>query len=135
MTALFILRTPEVRRNALLAIQSLPAHPLQEVVIREHKKRRTNPQNAYYWVLVTTLAQWSAETPEDMHELLAYRLLPVRHKELDGKIIALRTSTASLSTREFSAYVDQVQALIQSMGLTVPPPEHFGLESQLSRQP
>jgi hypothetical protein len=96
----------------------------QHVVVSVSKRKisRTNSQNSYLWAVVyPTIADYTGYTSDDLH----YRVEP---------ILALRTitdenglrvvkKTSSMSTSEFSAYVDAVKLWAwHELNLYVPEP-------------
>lgn len=89
-----------------------------ELVLREHKSKRSLPQNSYYWgVVVALLAEDCGYDPEEMHEALKWKFLQ-RH---DVPLPTVR-STASLNTAEFTAYIEQCRRLGAEMGVVIPSP-------------
>ena len=65
----FIIRSKDVRTEAVKAVLSITAEPLTEVVIRRHKKRRTLDQNSKFHAMLNDLA---AFTGHDVYELKGY---------------------------------------------------------------
>ena len=79
-----------------------------DVVIRKHRKKRTNLQNSYYWgvVLLILSNEFGYET-EEMHMVLREKFLRIHDDKHPDFVIA--KSTTKLSTIEFSEYIDKIQ--------------------------
>jgi hypothetical protein len=99
------------------------------VVELKKNKKRSNPQNAYYWSCIIPLVTdglknlghtWSEE---DTHEVLKGLFLK-RKKELpNGEIVETVGSTRKLTTEEFNEYIEQIAQFAASyLSLTIPAP-------------
>lgn len=124
-----IIRDAAIKQVAAAAIANLPTEPLYEVVIREYKSTRTLEQNALMWVRLGEIAEqawidgrrYDAET---LHEYCKRVYLP----EMCDKGISkwtvlpsgdrvLRMSTSDLNVKEFTDYLEQVQAFGAELGV------------------
>lgn len=65
----FVLRTDREKHAAAEYLLNLPEKPLQEVVVRDHEKTRTLPQNARYWA---TLNEHLKQIARDVHRIADY---------------------------------------------------------------
>lgn len=83
----------------------------------EEIKERTNPQNKYYWLLLTNYIQprlydlgyREMKTPEDVHALL--------------KVTFRVKSTSKLSTKEFQIFMDEIyQWSAEFLSIALPSP-------------
>jgi len=92
-----------------------------KVEIKAVKATRSDIQNNYYWgVVIKIISDELGYTPDEIHEILKYRLLLVY-----GEYPYVR-STASLSTVEFEEYLNRIRtwAMLQ-LGCYIPlPNEH-----------
>lgn len=80
---------------------------------RRHK--RSNPQNALYWLLLTLMAdkEWHGQrySAETFHKYYALKFLGADDVKLpNGKTLTIPKSTADLDVAEFAEYFDKVQA-------------------------
>ncbi len=79
------------------------------VTVKRFTKRRSDPQNAFYWgVVVKMIGEQIGESdPQTVHEYLKavhnYRIQAIGNKE-----IRIPQSTANLTTVEFQEYLDRV---------------------------
>jgi len=99
-----------------------------DIVIRKHKAKRTNDQNAYYWgVVVPILADFFGhDNAEDMHEDLKQKFNPVPSK-LDPQTIIGGTTTKLSTVDFFSAEDSYVERICRWAALEhsiyIPPPK------------
>lgn len=87
-----------------------------EIVLRRHKEKRSNGQNALYWATyIPAFAEYSGHTPEEMHD--AFKMMFLRRE--GGKFDTVR-STTSLSTDEFTEYLAKIELLAAEHGVFIP---------------
>jgi len=96
------------------------------------RKVRSLQQNAYYWEVVCDMVMEGlrdagydeVQTPDDAHEVMKAKFLKryiVNHQT--GEMIEKDGSTASLTTIEFSEYIDRVlQWAAEYLGIVIPLP-------------
>lgn len=125
---LFILRNDAVKQNLIKVVAGMVPSGVKEVIIRDHKTKRSLQQNAYYWTVVEILAEYSGYDKEDMHRDLAIRFLGPEEFSVSGVKYHGAKSTTKLNTKEFSDYLDKVIATAQSLELQIPSREFFGIE-------
>ena len=109
---IFRLVHQHARERAVAAVASPPDG--YEVSISPPRKKRTLQANALYWkwidqirlhVIDTTGQSYSADA---MHEWFKSKFLPTEVVEVNGEPIRCRLSTAKLSTKEMSDYMDMI---------------------------
>lgn len=116
-------------RNRNLIKEAICALEGKEIVIRieKKKKKRSNPQNRFYYGVVIPLMQQALKesgtlmTSNDVHELLKLRFLKetILVNEETGQIVERIKSTTELSTSGFMDYLSEI---------TVFASEYFGVE-------
>lgn len=82
----------------------------------ETAKKRSTPQNAYYWSCVLPLAvngfrdlgYDEIETTEDVHEVFKSLFLKRHMENKDGLVIEYTGSTRKLTTMEFMEYLEKI---------------------------
>jgi len=99
-----------------------------DIIIRKHKKKRTNDQNAYYFgVVIPILANhFGYDNAEDVHSDLKQKFNPVKSKIDPNTTIG--GSTAKMSTIEFMAsddsYVEKIcRWAATEHGIYIPSPQ------------
>jgi hypothetical protein len=114
------------KHRLMRQISTLPAG-LYEVLIKPKRKTRTLSQNAYLHAgLVAPFAEWLREQYGDPHITLdqAREMLAVKVMGLQHGVLVPRTST--LTTDEFSAFIDSAAKWLQDFcEITVIPSELF----------
>lgn len=107
-----------------------------EVTVRRKRKRRSLPQNAYYWAVCVpairdAFREWDMETgwtAEMVHEVLKDRFLPMVREwgrvviPATGEVIDEVPTTRKLTTTQFSEYVERIQHWAAEMGIVIPDP-------------
>ena len=98
----------------------------EEVTIKPYKEERdrTTRQNAYLWsVVYKYISDETGHSTEEIHEALKYKLLPRTEVYVGEASIIVPKSTKSLTTKEFTSYVDSVIAFAASeLSVSIPPP-------------
>ena len=99
-----------------------------DIIIRKHRKNRTNDQNNYYFgVVLPILAEYFGhDNIENMHEEMKELFNPIESKVKPGKKIG--GSTAKMSTEEFMAsetsYVERIcRWAATEYSIYIPPPD------------
>ena len=101
-----------------------------EIIVRKRKKNRSIPQNNYYFgVVVAIPAEHFGYTPDEMHESFKWMFLR-RHAE--GKPETVR-STTSLTTVEFTSYVEQCRQWCAENKIYIPDPGEVDYDGKYER--
>lgn len=121
----FILRDERILANCTGFLgRLLGGSQTFEVVIRPHKKKRSNPQNNLYWQWLGLLAKETGHTSEQLHEVFKRELLPRDYIVLAGVEKEVAKTTTKLSTAEFTDYLEQIAAFAATeLGVYLPYPE------------
>lgn len=64
----WVIEQPVQRERLAAFIARLPLDRPQEVTVREHKAKRTNPQNARHWALLGEAAKHIGCSADELHE-------------------------------------------------------------------
>lgn len=90
------------------------------VAVGNGRRRRSEDQNGYYWGVVIKLAgQHCGYHPEEMHD--AFKMMFLRRETPGAPPTIL--STTSMSTVEFSEFVERCRAWCAEQGIVVPDPQ------------
>jgi hypothetical protein len=77
-----------------------------DIIVKKPKKKRSNPQNSYYWgVVLNLISQKTGHTQDELHDAFARKYL--RRYNRHG--LEFIQSTTDLTTVEFSEYVEQIK--------------------------
>lgn len=109
-----------------------------ELVVKQKRKYRSSPQNAYYWSVVIPyvlrgfrdlghqeLVEGSAECSNMIHELMKQRFLynGITLEDSKGNVYDLPSSTTRCSTTEFMDYLDRVvRFAAECLNVNIPAP-------------
>lgn len=106
-------------------------HPGKEVTlkIRVKGKKRSNPQNDYYWGVVVEMV-WQAlmdlghaVSKKDTHDFLKAKFNPVELEVTDGHYIDIPGSTADMTTKDFQTYKERIQQFgTEFLNIYIPDP-------------
>lgn len=120
-------KNPSVFANLIKDLGNLNPHKDWQVEVKEKTNKRSNPQNALYWKWLQIMGDHFGYTKDEMHEELASRFLGmVERKTLGGEQIREPRSTTTLNTKEFSEYMNKVEALAMQQEVRLPQPEYYG---------
>lgn len=126
---LFVLRDNEIAGRCIQYIMTKPMNGEFCVEIKKNKTTRSIQQNRLYWSWVNILADHFGYTPEEMHLELGTAFLPLReYKTRKNKTLVMPVSTTSLSTKEFTEYLEKIDKLAQQQNVKIPRPEELGYE-------
>lgn len=115
-----------VKHNCIAEIRSLPLGKYQ-VEIKEVK--RSNPQNAYYWMCIGIIGKELGYTPDDLHDACKREFIGTdQGTDMFGNLYLMPKSSAKLKKGEFSTYMNKVQSFASSQGITLPQPDYYGLD-------
>lgn len=102
-----------------------------ELVIREHKKTRSNRQNAYYWgVVVAMIAEQSGNrSPRSVHEDLSeYFGLKEERENIFGEVSIITVSTTRYNTKQFEEYLEKLRLFaLDFYGINIPLPNEVDI--------
>ena len=143
-----VIYTTEQLNGAVRILEGLDLSRPWDFEIKPYRRNRSKEQNALYWEWVGIIAEFVGETKDEMHEELKEKhLVPllIQHNEDFQRKVELtkelrrrgqndiadrfkanaifEASTTSLNTKQFSEYMNQVEALANGLGITLPQPE------------
>jgi hypothetical protein len=71
---------------------------------------RTNSQNRYYFgVVIRTITDHTGDDKDSMHEYLKGRFGLYKEVEVQGNLVKVYKSTASMTKPEFTEYIDSIK--------------------------
>jgi hypothetical protein len=102
-----------------------------EVIIKKHRKLRTDPQMAYYWgVVVKLLSEYTGYEAEEMHEILKDQFAPLKEVKLGKEVKMIHGCTHDLFTDNFfTDYIERIQRwAAQELGVVIPDPPRVDIQ-------
>jgi len=87
-------------------------HPkeIYDLIPREQKKKRTLPQNSYYFAYLRMIENETGNEANDLHEIFKRLFLQPRFVSYQGKEIKLPASTTGLTKLDMGDYLDKICA-------------------------
>jgi len=79
-----------------------------EIRLRERSANRSKEQNSLYWIWIDILSKEIGYTKEEMHTLIKYKFLKRNIVDDNGVESETIKSTTTLTTKEFTAFMDEV---------------------------
>ena len=143
MTETFTLNLDDLTAKRLLMSRISIMHGLWDVTLKQRKKLRTLDQSAYYFAaVVSPFCDWLREewgepgiTKDQAHEMLKQAMLAVQEKEIDGKVFKLPSTTTTLTTAEFSEYVENCARWLATFANIVVIPSELFYEGATDPKP
>jgi len=123
----FDLRQKDILRRWLNNLNGVKV----ELVIRKYRRKRTIPQNSYYWGIVLDLiSEASGYTTEELHELFK-RLYLKKEIVIGGKVYEVSVSTKKLNTDQFEKYIEKIKRFAEiKLSLRIPNPNEIDYEEE-----
>lgn len=120
-TSLYLLRDEERRMKCIDDIRSLVLSPkLWSVKVLPYVKKRSRDQNDLYFAYIQTIADFTGYNKRAIHEMVAGGHLGYEMFTVFGRQIAVRKSTAELSTGEFTLLIQEAEKVALSLDLKLP---------------
>lgn len=121
----FILRNEEILKNAISYLYGLELDEInpQELILKDHKKKRTEDQNALYWSWLRIIGKETGDSTKALHAFYGDEFLPKEEVIVFGKKVLEIKSTTELGVKGFTEYLKQVEAHAASfLGVNLPHP-------------
>lgn len=107
----FTISDQRSRQGVIDYLQKLPDNGKQlDVSIVLHRERRSLDANALYFAWVGLIASETGNSKDDIHEALKEMFLGYSEKVVLGVVQKQVTSSATLDTKRFSEYMNEVEA-------------------------
>lgn len=90
-----------------------------EVSVEKYRRKRTNDQNSYYWLVLGYIAKDTGQDPQDLHA--AFKMKFSSRVTLKGLVIP--QSTTHKDTVEFTDYIENVRQFAREfLNINTPDP-------------
>ncbi len=95
-----------------------------EIIVRRLSKKRSNPQNRYYFgIPIKLISDHTGHTTDEIHEILKSMFLK-KWVEIKGKEYEIVQSTTELNTLSFEDYLSKIRQWASlDLGLFIPTPD------------
>lgn len=131
MTRPIILRDEATRERLLDAIRRLNIEKPWKVTIERYVKRRSVSQNALLHSWLGIIAESTGNSLDSLKDAYKDMFLPMVPIQLGDEEKMVRRSTATLDTKEMSAFMDAIYAhATGELGILLPLPEEGFLDGK-----
>lgn len=112
-------------KQAVLAyLDKLVEGKSYDVTIVRHKERRTVDQNRLLWLWLNCISDETGQDKNDLHEYFKQKYLGFDTRTMFGVQVYKSVSTSSLDTKQFTQYLEHIQAFASTeLGIYLPNPE------------
>ena len=90
------------------------------ITISDAKQTRSQQQNRFYWEIVGIISNDTGYERTEMHDILRYKLLGMKTKEVSGHEYEVLPSTTELSVGEMAEYITGVIRFAAGLGVRLP---------------
>jgi hypothetical protein len=116
----------KVKHHVLSEIKRLNLN-IYEVEIRE--KKRSLPQNKYYWKLIEIISNDTGYTKDELHESFKSKFLGmVECKTIFGDVYERPESSTELTKENFTKYLNKIHAFAAMQNINLPTLKDYGYE-------
>ena len=129
MRRLFVLDTQKDRERACEAVRE--AEKGCWVEIGPPKSRRSRAQNNLYWLWLKTISDETGYQVDELHAMLRALFLGYRTVEIYGRMVAIPTSTTTLTVRQMSEYLHEIDRWAREADVMLPHPDQVYEEAML----
>lgn len=129
--SVFTIRQQSDKDKATTWIRNLDPDIEWDVVVRRHKRKRSNPQNRYYWgVVIKILADETGNSANDLHDYLLGECFGwVEYQVMDKTRVRPARGTSDMTTEQFEAYCEWCRAFGAQQGYYIPHPNEVPIEA------
>jgi len=125
---MFILRSPEVKKNCLSFIKDLNENKTYTVEIAEKKPTRSTQQNRLLWAWYKHICDYNGDHKGDLHEEMKVRVLGTYEKEVAGVKLVYPKSSTDLTVEKMGIFLSAVEMLADELGVVLPPTTYYGYQ-------
>lgn len=121
----FIVKDEADREEAIQAIEFMSITKAMSVEVKEYRKNRSLSQNRLMWSWINLIADHVGETAENIHEAFKQKLLGTVRRRIFDNEINISRSTATLSTEEFTEYLERIEQAAEILQIRLPHPDDY----------
>lgn len=117
----YILRNKDDREAVKKDIDSLPLDMVFDIDILEHTEKRREIQSRLYWFWLRVISEDTGNDIDTLHKTMRHTFLGYQSIMINGQDVDVLVSTTSLSVRDFSTYLKNIEAWAASeLGIILP---------------
>lgn len=129
---IFITKNSEIKNNAIEYIKNLNDSIVWDIEITKYKKRRSLQQSRLMWLWLNIISDETGNSADDLHEVLKLKFLGSEVITAFGTTFERPKSTTTLTTIQFTDYLDRIESLAVQCNIKLPHPagiyeEAYGL--------
>lgn len=124
----FIIKTQQIKQNALDAVMSIMQGDNMEVIIKPHKEDKTGEQRAWLHILFGLISEETGYTKVEVKELVKKQLLGTKIVTIGKVTKEVTASSESESRKGYSELIEGTYRLAAEAGIQLPSPKYRGLD-------
>ena len=131
----YIVGSNESKQEAATGIHDLPSDKVWKIEIKEYRDNRTSQQNRLMWKWMRHISQeWAAATgefhsPESWKEAFQHLFLGGEVSSIGDLMFVETKGTSDNNTKEFSAFLGQIEHWCVEKGIALPHPDDMYFEA------
>lgn len=114
----FIIRSADIRKNAVEAVKNIRAEPLMQVEIKEFQNIRSLAQNSLMWKWYSIISKETGTPALALHEEMKVRILGIEEKYVLDELIRIPKSTKKLKVKGMTDFLHAVEALANELNIS-----------------
>ena len=122
----FITWTPDIRANAVKAIEALDPAVIWDITITNHVNSKTAHQRAWFHKLCALLGDELGMQPGELKEIAKAKLFGWKHIEYGGVTLTLADGhSESLSAKKYGQLIEVLYQLAGDAGIVLPEADKY----------
>jgi len=124
MNRVWVLINSRQREAVHKAIDEQPLDGSIRITMGKNKVKRSDSQNALYWMWITILGDEIGYTKKEMHDAMRAELLVMEsYRDLQGNLHECLPSTSKMKLGDFAQYLNAIERWGAEQGYILPRPE------------
>jgi len=128
----FIIRSKQVRGNAVVAVQEIQAEPVMVVTIKPYRKSKTQEQLGYLWTAVIPTIRRHIEdsvgesySDQNIYDWFVDEMAEHEVVSINGKPKITKVSASKMNVRQMSEFIDKIiMYSAENLQCVIPPPTY-----------
>ena len=107
----WILRNGQVVANCIEWLANdLPDDTTYAVTVAPHKSSRSLEQNAYMWLLLTVIGDFTGYTKDDLYDYYIEKFAPIKVVDAFGETKPTRITSSRMDVEQMTTFLRQIEA-------------------------